>query len=233
MAYVLRPSLVRPGLDPPSKADHVRLRRARRVARVRLVYSDLRNPERWLAAFREELGSVVRSASPLLVPVLGLHGMTLDDAVYGVRPARDWPICPMLSDWTSGVLHPSLPLRRPGRMPRHHLTVPPFHGMTIVDTDRERARLQLIDHSLELDGWTGPIRFRTRFGQLRVELTSDLPNALLAACVGRRMEEIVDHPAWRGRDWTIAAAETTDPPWLGQRLFSAVGTIDYKVPWAR
>lgn len=233
MADGTRPSRVQPGLDPPSKADHVRIRRARKIARTRLVHSDQADPKRRRAAFREELGSVVRSASPLLVSVLGLHGITLDDAVYGIGPARDWPISPMLSDWNSGALHPSLPLRRPGRVPRHHLTVPPFHGVTIVETARERARLQVIDHSLELEGMTGSIRFRTRFGQLRLDLADDLPEALLMACVGRRVGEVVDYVGWRGLDWIIAATRTARYPWIGQALFSAIGTSGYRLPWTR
>lgn len=162
--------------------------------------------------------------------MLGLRGVTLDDVVHDMRPVREWPMCPLLSEWNFGVLDPSLPLRRPARVPRHHLTVPPFHGVTIFETAGERARLQLIDHSLELEGVAGPVRYRTRFGQLRLELADDLPEALLMACVGRH---VVDYVGWRGCDWTIAATRTATHPWIGQALFSAIGTIDYRLPWAR
>lgn len=232
MVDEIRPSRVRPGLDPPSKADHARLRRAREIARSGLVHSDPTDAVRWYTSFREELGAVVRSASPLVVSTLDLHGLTLDDAVDRIKPVTGWPIRPRLSERNVGVLHSSLPLRRFRQKSTRHLTTSPYHGMTIVESGGGHARLQLIDHSLELDGSAGPIRFQTRFGQLRVELTDELPNALLTACIGRRIGEIADNPAWRGRDWTIAAVEATDCPWIGQRLFSAIGTIDYRVSWA-
>lgn len=111
VADMIETARVVPGLDPPTLADHRRIRRARRVARSRLLGSDPTNADLHLAAFREELGAVVRSASPLIVSMLASKGMTLDEAVEWMVRVGGWPIYPSLTGRFSHSLNSALPLR--------------------------------------------------------------------------------------------------------------------------
>lgn len=62
-----------------------------------------------LAAFRAEIGAVVRSASPLLISLLAGEGFTLDRVVALMRPQACWPARPRLSGRLTGRrVHPHL-----------------------------------------------------------------------------------------------------------------------------
>ena len=55
---------------------------------------------------------------------------------------------------------------------------------------------------------------------------------MFAASVGRLIEDIVDHEAWCGRGWRIAAIAEEEYP-LGPRLIVVTGSVDFRMPWAR
>lgn len=232
MADTIATARVVPGLDPPTLADHRRLRRARRVARSRLLGSDPTDADLRFAVFREEFGAVIRSASPLVLLMLAPQGMTLDEAVERMVPVGGWPIYPSLTGRFSHSLNSALPLRSSRTRLRRQLTEPRYHGLKIIDTGHDYVLLSVVDHSLDLNATIGPIFLQTRFGELCVEFVHAIPDALLAGCAGRRVGDVVDHEAWRGRDWMIAAVGPADLL-IGRTLYCATGTIDYRVPWVR
>lgn len=193
-----------------------------------------------LAAFRAEIGAAVRSASPLLAPMLAMDGMTLDGAAMLLDPQLGWPGRPRLSGTKgSRSVH--------SHLLRHHLagltptsgtqwaaqiSSSPLVGRRFERVDGDYLRLEVADHSLELEAQIGPIHVRTRFGELRIQLNFDMPLTLAGACVGRLVEEIVDHASWRGRGWRIAAVEEGGG-FCGHSLVVVTGSIGYRMKWVR
>lgn len=95
--------------DKPTAGDRRRLRRARREARARASAIEMARDDALLAAFRAEIGAVVRSASPLLISLLAGEGFTLDRVVALMRPQACWPARPRLSGRLTGRrVHPHL-----------------------------------------------------------------------------------------------------------------------------
>lgn len=92
-------------------------------------------------------------------------------------------------------------------------------------------RIEVVDHSLEVNARIGPVIFASRFGELRVELVEEVPETLFLGCVGRLIEEVVDHVALRGRGWRVIAVENPELD-VGQVLVVAAGSVEYRMPWA-
>lgn len=230
-----------PGLlDAPTSGDHRRIRNARRQARARNREIDVEHDAAILEAFRAEVGTAVRSASPLLISLLAIEGVMLDDAVGTLGPRPGWPARPRLAG--SKTL---LPI--PHHLFRHYMmarqsqfssrgptqiTQHPLLSGRFNRADGGHVTLNVVDHSLEVEARIGPALLETRFGELSVELDFDLPATIFAASVGRLLEEIVDHQAWRGRGWRIAATVEEEYP-LGRRLLVVTGSVDYRMPWVR
>lgn len=218
--------------DLPTVADHRRQRSARRQARLRVARIEALRDAALLATFRSELSATVRSASPLLVSLLAMDGLTLDDAVSLLRPQEGWPRRPRLSGKPSGRSPRSHWARRPvlGR-PSTQLSQTPSHEHEFNRADGGYLRVQVMDHSIELVARIERAFLFTRFGELRVELDDELPAVILSACPGRQIDEVVDHEALRGRGWRIVGVEQGYPPIQGQTLIVATGSVPYRMPW--
>lgn len=223
----------RPGVsDAPTDGDRLCIRQACRQARA--TYAELRadTDARLSAALRVEIGATVRSASPVLIALLGAEGLTLDDAVALIRPARFWPRRPALSN-PSGKNTIRNPLWRyyMTTTPASHRTPLPRHTCTFHHSNGDYVRVQVIDHSLEVEAKIGPVWLETLFGELRVQLDDVMPQTLATACTGRTLEEIVDHEPWRGRGWRIIDVEEPVTAYFGPTLIVAVGSVPYRVAW--
>lgn len=187
------------------------------------------------AAFRKEIGAVVRLASPLLVSLLAEEGMSLDDACLGIEPQLGWPARPRLSHGRAkGQLVRTHVLRHYLAGIRPPAPTRPINGGYLIDRkDQGWFCIDVVQHSLEVTATIGPVVLATRLGELRIELSQPIPEALFLASRGRLVEEIVDHEALRGRGWRIFRIE--DPAWpeFRQTLVVKTGTVDYRLPWAR
>ena len=221
--------------DPPTAADRHRLREARVQTRARAKAIDDERSAGLRAAFREEIGAVVRSASPFLISLLAVEGTNLDDAVRFLEPQPGWPS--RLQFQGSG----SPGRKRYTHILRHYRTgllankmsVPPRDSFSLENVDDGWIRIEIVDHSIEVSGKMGLAFVETRFGELRFELIDELPQALIIACKGRLIEEVLDHAALRGRRWRIVEIEKPKLPGMGQTLVVATASITYRVPWAR
>lgn len=226
--------------DAPTAGDHRRIRAARRQARARNRQIDAERDAAVLEAFRVEIGTAVRSASPLLISLLAIEGLTLDDAVQTLGPRPGWPARPRLS-CAKATLPVSSHMFRHYMMARQsqflsggpvQITQHPLLSGRFDRAAGGHVSLNVVDHSLEVEARIGPALMETRFGQLSVELDFDLPATVFAANVGRLLEEIVDHEAWRERGWRIAATAEEEYP-LGPRLLVMTGSVEYYMPWTR
>ena len=222
--------------DAPSAADRKRLRAARAAARYRVEEIERFRRAAIVAAFREELRSAIRSVSPFLLALLEVEGLNLDDVAHRIAPHQGWPRRPRLSRHAGRV----------GKWDRHSLrhyvagwspnrrAVASFyracHGYTIDRAGGDWFRVEVVDHSLEVIGEVGPVRFHTRFGELRLALGQDMPDALAIACIGRLIDEVVALDALRGRGWRISAVEAAEGSVAGRVLVVAIPSIAYRMP---
>jgi len=225
--------------DAPTAADYRRMRIAQRKARTHFGAIEVARAEALLEAFRAEIGAAVRSASPLFEPMFAIEGITLDEAVAMLEPRIGWPGRPrpsgpkgrrsvhthLLRHYLAGLTPTSQ--RRPTQVSSHSLV-----GRRFDRVNGGYLRLEVVDHSLEIDAQVGPVCIRTRFGELRVELGFEMPQTMFVACVGRLIEEIVDYEVWRGLGWRIAAIEGGGEH-LGQTLVVVTGSVPYRMPWMR
>ncbi|THD35057.1 MAG: hypothetical protein E7773_11370 [Sphingomonas sp.] len=228
-------------LDAPTALDRRRIRSARRMALGRYREIEAARDAALNDALRAELAATVRSASPLLVSMLELQGLALDEAVMLLRPQFGWPARPRLSGPSVGRHLRSHPLRyyhsatRPSQFsqrPPAQMSQPPLFSRMFDRADGGYFTLQLVDHSLEIEAKIGPVTIETRFGELSIELGSEMPETIFAALVGRPLDEIVEYEAWRGRGWRIAATVEEEFP-FDRRLIVMTGSAKYVMPWAR
>lgn len=220
--------------DAPTEGDRRRFRNARRKARARLHEIEAARDAAVVEAFRIELGAVVRSASPLLAPMLAADGLTLDDVAVRIEPELGWPRRPRLGG-SKGAPTPTMT----AHTLRHYiaglnasLTSQPSSGCEVRRRDGDYLAIRVVDHSVELFALIGGVRIDTRFGELRVRTADAVPDTILGASVGRLIEEIIDHPAWRGRGWRIAAVDE-DGGRIGPALVVMTGSVGYRMSWAR
>ncbi len=185
-----------------------------------------------MTVFRTEIGDVVRSTSPLLISLLAIEGLTLDDAMALMKPGRFWPHEPQL--WNrprKPALHTHVPKYDPVGLQPMKICKHPLHSHRFDRPDGDYLDINIVDHSLELCARVKPVFLQTRFGVLRIELDDVIPDTVLTGSIGRTIDEIVDHEAWRGRGWRIIATEDGYPPLQGQALVVAMGSVPYRVIW--
>lgn len=217
--------------DMPTDSDIRRIRKARHLARANYAEIGAIFDVQAAAAFRNEMGAAVRSASPLLISLLAAEGVTLDAAVALIDPAQPWPrrSRPSGRSFRRSTLNHLLRYYI-ARLPSQ-LIGSPAHEHTFHRADGNHVTMKLLAHSLELEARIAPVWLETRFGELRVQLDESLPDTLAIASVGRLLEEVVDHAAWRGRGWRILNIEEPVTSYFGQTLIVATGSVPYRITW--
>ena len=192
-------------LDAPMSGDHRRIREARRKALARAREIDAARHEALMKEFRAELAVAVRSASPMLIAMLAIEGLTLDGAVSMLEPGYGWPERPRLSSLRKArPVHTNLAryyfASRPSQFssrPPTQISQYPLIARMFERTGGGYLQLHVVDHSLEVEARIGPALIETRFGELSVALDFAMPATVFAACVGRllRRSSITRHGA--------------------------------------
>jgi len=181
----------------------------------------------------------VRSASPFLLSLAASEGERIDGLLDRLAPTSGWPRAPALS------ARPSNQFRR-DREPYQRFLISTSsgernvirrrgfgHAIAFMQSGDDWACLDVVDHSLEVEARIGQVKFDTLFGVLRVELDHRIPDTLAAACVGRSVCEIIDHPGLRGHHWPIGSIEESLTSAFGQTLVVETGSVAFRMPWAR
>lgn len=219
------------GVDGPTDGDRRRLRNARRQARARLAEIEAERKAAVAAVFRDGVRQAVRSASPLLVSLLAKHGLTLDDVVGLLEPSELWLT---RVGARGGTRKDSVT----GHLFRYYMAgagsalAPAVSRHTFHRLDEDYLAIRVVGHSLELDARIGRVRLETRFGELRIELMDQLPEAVFTGCIGAMVDQVVDHRCWRGKGWRIVGIEEAMTPYHGQVLVVAAGSVPYRLPGA-
>lgn len=158
-----------------------------------------------LRLFRSYLRFYVTRAAPLLVDMAAHFDVDLRTALLALRPRSDWPFGERSrkGEWRPRYADHWL-LRGPGRWPA------PFRARSLPRRkDVEGApEIHLLLHGDTLD-----VRVRmdgvllcTREDKLMVWLPGRLPDTVANCASGRKLTDVVDHPALRGRDYVIKMA---------------------------
>lgn len=225
--------------DPATASDRQRFREARGAARVAVREADLEDPGARRAAFRQEVGTNVRSASPFLLSLVVSAGEEIDRLLHRLDPGLHWPRYPALSS------NPASRFQRLREPPRRFVIATRNgdreavrrrgfgHTVPCIFSRNDWACLEVVEHSLEVEARIGPARLETLFGVLRVELDAPLPDTIALAILGRRIGEVIDHRSVRGHSWPIVAVEEPPSPSSGQTLVVETGSVAFRMPWVR
>lgn len=219
------------GPDAPSAADMRRQAVARSEARRQLAAAEALYVTKSIEAFRHEIGATVRSASPFLIALLKAEGLDLDDVVEAIEPGHGWPCRPQTASRRNELLASKHAFRHivAGLLPDLCTDIQSRHGVSVDLSDYSSAKIYIDAHSIEVWVLLRTVTFITGFGLLRIKLEQHLPETLTIACVGRRVKDVVDHPALRGHDWRVAAVEASSS---GSVLVVETGSTPYRLPWS-
>lgn len=187
----------------PEPLDLTRLVLARASTRLALDHANDAFSDALLLAFRRELGATVRSVSPLLVALLDACAMDLDECVSSIRPVPGWPDRPTLPvsgphrDGSKGTV-------RGGSEAAWRARAKAFaphdcHACTIYPAGGERLTVHVVDHSIEVAAWLGPIRLRSLFGAFQLSMPRDEWRAPYPPHAGDDLDALVGHPGLRDR----------------------------------
>ncbi|MES2095901.1 MAG: hypothetical protein V4459_04015 [Pseudomonadota bacterium] len=225
--------------DPATGSDRRRFTEARAAARTAIREADREDSGVRRAAFRQEMGTNVRSASPFLLSLASAAGEDMDRLLDRLDLAERWPRFPALSS------RPAMRFRRLREPPQRFVIATPTgdrevvrrrgfgHTVPFIYSGGDWACLEVVEHSLEVEARLGPARLETLFGVLRIELDAPLPETIAAAIIGRPVGDVVDHASLRGHPWPIAAVEEAPSPTSGQTLVVETGSVAFRMPWMR
>lgn len=199
-----------------------------------------RDAEVELALYRAHHALHVASASPLALDLLTHWGLSPDALAWRLRPSGDW------RRWVCGprpirAIH--FAHRRKGRagLPADegHDRCGFLHGGLVVREWSDPAGavgIRLSPAGLEIGARLGPVHLRTAGGVATLTTGMAVPETLKAACVGRPIEAVFDHPVLRGRGYVIAdqfdRTPTAEDPREAWRIEFAAAPVPWRVPWA-
>lgn len=183
--------------------------------------------EIWRAAQAE----LVMGASPIALDLLAGEGMDPSKASRRITPNGPWPA------WLCGprpLLARSFARRwkrasAPPRDERHDRLAFLEGGLVLRRRDNPSGALgvRLSGGALNVGARIGPVWIRTN-GALAV--ADPLPAVLLAACAGRPLDRLLDHPVVRARGYEILC-EAAPPPRQAWALLVRTGVSPWRVPW--
>lgn len=162
------------------------------------------------ALYRAWLRANVTYASPLLLDLVALEGLDLDEVIGAMKPPPGWPTLPAHSARHSMALKLAIHLG-----PRRDRA---FHRATVRGGVRFRSP---DDPGGAFGFWPARDAFCVRRdfepcslvvigADARLRLPSGIPDTLLCAAPGRRLDEIVDHPLFIGRGYRVRRSHSED-----------------------
>lgn len=188
-----------------------------------------------LASFRAYLGATVCSMSTIVPDVLAMAGSDVVSALHRIRPGHLWP-AHTSSRRTVGRRQPLRPTR--GRYsapkfadPSAFAYLPPLRvGDAIISEGAlgDWIEVSISGDSLEVVLRSDGYELSTLAGTAHLKLMDALPDTVTAACVGRPVAEVVDHPLLRSVDFVIADVEQVEG---ATTLSFVVGQATLDAPW--
>lgn len=222
--------------DPIMANDRTHAREAAGVrARKEALMLDRLVETMRLANFRSYLVATVHSMSAIVPDVLAMAGTDVGSALQCIRPSHRWPGSTVARKMRH---HPrSAPLfQRVAASPSfanpRAATYPltPLVGDAIISEGApgEWIEASILGDSLEIVLRSDGYELSTHAGTAHLKLASSLPATVTAACVGRPLIEVVDHPLLRAGGFVIERAAQAAG---STRLSFDVGQVSLELPW--
>lgn len=181
-----------------------------------------------LASFRSFLSATVDSMSSLVPDVLEMAGSDVASTLQRIRPGHMWPSITRLED-QYGRTGPAF--NRKVRVGGKLVTRPaPLMGDAVIAEGAlgDWVEAKVVGGSLEVTLRSGGFELTTQDGTGYIRLAGKLPATVLAACPGRPLAEVIDHPLLRPRGFVIDRA--TDVAGASSLTFN-VGRLALQLPW--
>ena len=183
-----------------------------------------------LRLFRMHLQVTVRQASPLAVDLASHDGVDLIERLGRLRPAPNWLARPAFSDIPGAS---TLPLKhsRTG-MASHYLRSSYAASLALADYERAEGPLafDVASGAVQVVGRVGTCTIHTHRQTARLSLPEGIPETVIEAMRGRRIDAIVDHPALAGRNYVV---RDIVPGFVGHgyALVFSTGLVRFEMPW--
>lgn len=176
---------------------------------VRIADFLVRTEQERLLLFHMHLQATVDRVSPLLLDLAAMEGISLVGAVSLMYPPQDWPWRPLPSASTSladrNRSSKGWPVARPRSDEAIFRRAFANPGVVVRDVAHPRGRFGIRPSGRVL-GFTASIGpcVISSFGPLAtLRLPEMLPETLMTAMPGRQLDQLVDHPAFRGRGYRV------------------------------
>ena len=182
-----------------------------------------------LASFRSYLGATVNTMSSLVPDVLALVGWDIASALQRMRPADAWPrITGFEAEYGRTKPRWSRLIKVGGGYARR--PAPPiWTGVIAEGTPGDRVEASIRGGSLDVTLQGDRFRLSTQDGTGYIQIEASLPDTVIAACVGRPLADLVDHPLLRSKDFVIEHAAQLG----GTALSFDTGRLDLVLPWQK
>jgi len=187
-----------------------------------------------LASFRAFLRATVHSMSALAADVLEFAECDVKTALNAVRPVRHWlKNISAPSSSSHGLIGRRIPRSKredPVRIELWRAEPYDLRGDAIIQEGAlsDYVAVSIFGSSLEVYVHGAGFRLVTRAGTAHLILDSALPATLAAACQGRALDDIVEHPLLRGRGIVVSEIKQSGG---GSVVVFRGGESPLKLPW--
>ena len=197
--------------------DRVMLAAARRAREEARVLDQMVENMR-LTSFRTYLAATVHRMSSIVPDVLSVGRSDVGAALQRIRPGHLWP----------ANTRPRSALRDPMSARYNQPLDTPLIGDTVIlDGLKDWIEATIYGGSLEvlLRGPAYTLSTHTGTARLKIEA---LPHTAVGSCVGRAIEDVVDHALLRGRGFVVEKAARVGTATI---VSFEVGSLPLQVPW--
>lgn len=181
-----------------------------------------------LASFRSYLLATVETMSALVPDVLLMAGSDVATALQRLRPGHMWP---MITKSEGEYGRTGATANRRIRVAGRSVTRPaPLIGDTVISEDAlgDWVEAKVFGGSLDVSLRSAGFELSTHDGTGYVKLADLLPDTMVAACVGRPLTDVVEHPLLHSRAFVIQDAANVAG---ASSLTFDVGRLALELPW--
>jgi hypothetical protein len=181
-----------------------------------------------LASFRSYLLATVETMSALVPDVLGMAGSDVPSALQHIRPGHRWPMITNLGaeDGRSGRA-----FNRREKGAGKFVTRPaPLFGDAVIAEGAlgDWVEARIAGGSLDVTLRSESFELSTADGTGYIRIAATLPDTVLAACIGRPLADVVDHPLLRAHAYVIDHVAQVG---RASSLAFKVGRLGLEMPW--
>ncbi|WP_375428100.1 hypothetical protein [uncultured Sphingomonas sp.] len=194
-----------------------------------------------LAIYRAHHAHAVRRASPLALDLLRHLGTDPDEAAWCLEPDGDWRrwICGRPPMFTANMAARGQGRSLAAPRPRHARHAFLYGGLVMRGWKDARGGLgiRLSRYGLEVGARLANGAHLRTLGATAT-ITVDAPETFRGAVVGRRADEVFDHPILVGRNYRIVRSGdyVSDVSFVGEtspwRVTLRAKRVPWRVPWA-